>query len=835
MAQVKMKYGIDLGTTNSAMCKMENGKLIIIKTSTQKDILPSCIAFTKKQISIVGDKAIDMLTNDRINAAKHGMKEESNVFLEFKRTMGLDTQYISKNMGRSFSSEELSSEILKTLKSFVSDDNINAAVITIPAKFKADQIAATKRAATLAGIKHCELLQEPIAASMAYGLSSAKKNGMWLIFDFGGGTFDAALLKVEDGILQVKDTEGDNYLGGKNLDYAIVDEIMLPRLQRQYTINKLLSDENKKNLLRDALKPNSEIYKNELSFTACFDFSDEFTPIGQDDEGEDIVVDMKVTQSELKSIVAPIFQKAINICKDLLKRNNLQGSDLDSLILVGGPTYSPVLREMLKEQITSNVDTSIDPMTAVARGAALYASGIDSEVKEEMEFGTIALALSYESSSVATMECISIKLLSNECTGTIPPKLFVELTRNDKSWSSGKIEINEIGDVVECQLMEGKANSFTIIAYDEEGTSLPCFPNEINILQGIVVGSTVLPYNIGVEVHKQSLDKDVFMPLRGLEKNQPIPAIGVCNGLKTPKQLRPGMATDEIIIPIYQGEYNVDGTNAIYNDPVFSVSLNGDDVSALIPADSDLDITLKVDRSQLMIMEITFPIIGETVEKTINVEQRSTGVDVLYLQSRIDEAKCKLSSLQSNPAIKESETVEVQNMLSELDGRFEGEKNTDDGKMHMLADLRRAFLKMERIEKEHEWDSIEAELRRKFDRLEQANNDFGNKYDNQVEELRRQTDMVIRKKDAQMGHQVLADINSFFIGITLIYQLISFVRHHSQNFRQYAWKDVNRAHQLLNQGLEMVNDNPTVEALHPLVCAVIDLMDMPENKKPKIG
>lgn len=833
MAQVKMKYGIDLGTTNSAICKMENGEPTIIKTSTQKDILPSCVAFTKNQTIIVGDKAVRVLTNDRINAAKHGTKDKSNVFIEFKRTMGLDTQYVCENARRSFSSEELSSEVLKALKSFVLDNDVNAAVITIPAKFKADQIAATQRAAVLAGIEHCELLQEPIAASMAYGLGSAKKHGIWLVFDFGGGTFDAALLKVEDGIIQVKDTEGDNYLGGANLDYAIVGEIMIPRLQEQYSIDELLSDENKKALLKNALKSYSEVYKNELSFIGEYDFTDEYTAIGVDDEGEEVVIDMKISQTELQSVVTPIFQKAINICKDLLKRNNLQGSDLDSLILVGGPTYSPVLREMLKEQITPNIDTSVDPMTAVAKGAALYAAGIDSEVKEELKTGTIALDISYESSSVESMEFVSVKLLPNECTGTVPAKLFIELTRNDKGWSSGKIEINEIGDVVECLLMEGKANMFTITTYDEKGTLIPCFPNEVNIIQGIVVGNAVLPYSIGIEVHDRSLDRDVFIPLKGLEKNQPIPAIGVRNGLKTPKQLRPGIVTDNMIIPIYLGEYNAEGMSAIYNDHVFDVSITGDDVPALIPADSDLDITLKVDRSQQMIMEVTFPIIGETIEKVIEVGQRSTGVDVIELQKRLDEAKQKLASLQSSPAVKESETTEVQNMLNELAGRFEGEKGSDDGKMHLLADLRRAFLKIEGIEKEHEWDSLEAELRTEFDRLEKANNDLGNKYNSQVKELRNQTDEVIRKKDIQMGRQVLDDINSLFIGVTLIYQLIGFVQHHSRNFGQYSWKDASRARQLLNQGMEMVGNNPEADSLHPLVCAVIELMDMPENEKPE--
>jgi molecular chaperone DnaK len=686
MAQVKMKYGIDLGTTNSAICKMENGEPTIKKTDTLKDTLPSCVSFTKKKVIKVGDAAYNDLKQDKARTTKKWGIANENVFLEFKRTMGLDTQYMSNNMGRSFSSEELSSEVLKTLKSFVSDDTINAAVITIPAKFKADQIAATKRAATLAGIEHCELLQEPIAASMAYGLNSTKKDGIWLVFDFGGGTFDAALLKVEDGVLQVKDTEGDNYLGGKNLDYAIVDDIIIPYLQENFTIDNILADDDKKQILRDAMKYYAEQAKNQLSFKEKCDITSMLDEFGEDDEGNEIELDMVITQEQLKKVVAPTFQKAIDICKSLLVRNNLKGSDLDSLILVGGPTYSPVLRGMLKAQITPNVDTSIDPMTAVARGAALYASGVETVAKEEIKANTIALDLNYESSSVETMEFVSIKLLPSECTGKVPSTLYVELTRNDKGWSSGKIEINEIGDVIECQLIEGKANSFTIVAYDEKGSMIPCFPNEVNIMQGLVVGNAVLPYNIGIEVHDNDSEKDVFEPLKGLEKNQQIPAVGVANGLKVPLQLRPGMSSDKLIIPIYQGEYNVEGTSAIYNDHVFDVVITGDDAPALIPESSDIDITVKVDRSQMMKLEATFPVIGETVEKDIDVKQR-LGVNESDLQKRLDEAKQKLNVLQSAQSVTKEETAQPETMLSDISNRFDGEKNTEDGKMHLLADL----------------------------------------------------------------------------------------------------------------------------------------------------
>lgn len=120
----------------------------------------------------------------------------------------------------------------------------------------------------------------------------------------------------------------------------------------------------------------------------------------------------------------------------------------------------------------------------------------------------------------------------------LPSQLYIELIRGDKAWSSGKVEINEIGDVIECQLIEGKANTFAIVAYDNSGNIIPCFPNEITIVQGTKIGNAVLPYNIGIEVHDEIIDKDVFMPLTGLEKNQQIPAVGVKNGLKTHKQIR---------------------------------------------------------------------------------------------------------------------------------------------------------------------------------------------------------------------------------------------------------------------------------------------------------
>lgn len=835
MAIIKMQYGIDLGTTNSTLCKLENGVAVIKKTDTLKDTLPSCVVFTKKQVVKVGDSAYNDNRSEKARATKKWQEGQSNVFLEFKRTMGLNTVYHSSNMDWDYTSEELSAEVLKTLKSFVNDENITAAIITIPAKFKTDQIAATKRAATMAGITHCELLQEPIAAAMAYGLSSQKNDGYWLVFDFGGGTFDAALLNVEDGILQVKDTEGDNYLGGKNLDYAIVDKILIPYLENEFSISDIINDDVRKNILRDALKFYAEQAKNQLSFKEDCDITSQLDEFGEDDDGNELELDLIINRDQLQEAISPIFQKAIDICLKLLSRNRVLGGELNSLILVGGPTHSPILREMLKKQITPNVDTSIDPMTAVATGAALYASTVETEISVDniKEERFVTLNVQYESNTVEIEEFVTIKLLKNESTGIDSDSVLVELTRGDKSWSSGKVLINEIGDVVECTLLKDKSNSFKITVYDEQGTQVKCFPSEINIIHGTKVGNAVLPYNIGIEVTDTKKGKDVFVPIKGLEKNQFIPAVGVRNGLKLSKTLRKGVSEDRLVIPVYQGEYDAEGTMACYNDHVFDVIITGEDVPDTVPADSDLDITVKIDRSQMMSLEVMFPIIGETIEKRIEVNSRSS-INISELESLLAEAQNKFDEQESS-SVSDSELSGARFLLNDVRERFEAEKNSEDGKMHLLADIRRAFLEMDKIDDRHSDEQLASEISNILDKIIIANGLLGSKHGDDVERAKKIANSALARRNTTHMKEAVDALRAIHVQITLIFQLISAVRSASDNFISTRWKDQNRARQLVDEANSVINDNPTAYALLPIIRELFSLMDVPESEKPKLG
>ena len=817
MARNKIDYGIDLGTTNSAICRMEKGEPVVIKTDVLKDTMPSCISVNKKGSIKAGDSAYNTMKQDKRRATKSWHKGASNTYVEFKRTMATDTQYPCSNLHKSFSSEELSAEVLKALKSFVTDEKFSSVVITVPAKFTVNQKTATMEAAKMAGFKHCELLQEPIAASMAYGVSSEEKDGLWMVFDFGGGTFDAALLKVEDGIMQVFDTEGDNYLGGKNLDYAIVDNIIIPYLQENYAIDGYLQDEEKKEVLRDAMKTYAEDAKNQLSFKDHEDIISNLGDLGEDEDGEEIELDLTLSQAQVFDVMRPYFQKAVDICKNLIQRNNLNGSQITKLILVGGPTHSPLIRQMLREQVTPNVDTSIDPMTAVATGAALYASTMDAEVSDkEIKVGTVKLDVSYESTTVEMAEYVPVCLAE----GSILNRVFVEFVRGDKAWASGKVEINSKGDVVELNLLEGKANSFNISCYDDKGNILPCFPNEITIIQGSVVGAAPLRYNIAIARWDSNKKRSVIRMAKGLEKNKPLPATGVINDLKTTRQLRPGLSSDVLTVPIHQVDdfEEAEGKSASLYEHVADVVITGEDVDTLMPADSLVDVTLKVDSSEQMRLEVRFLATGFTVEKVLDTSKKHTMEDTNEQISKgFAEAESAMKTLSESG-------IDVNELQEELAAIRTDNENTTE-KKEVLNHLRELLRKIEKLDAGTEWERVEKELREEFDKLEKAQDDLGNERSAQlVDQLRTQTDNAIRSKNVQVGREVLEQVTRLFFELTILFQCMGFIRYCNERFASLHWKDSSRARQLVNRGMEQINNNPTTEGLRSIAAELLELL-----------
>ena len=835
----KIDYGIDLGTTNSAIARMENGIPTIKKSDTLKDTVPSCVHFNKRKDILVGDTAFNVMKNDNTRALKSFEAGKTNTFIEFKRTMGTTHTYECSNMGKDFTSEELSAEVLKKLKSFIQDENIYSIVITVPAKFLNPQNEATMKAAKLAGFKHVQLLQEPVAAATAYGLTAKNKDSFWCVFDFGGGTFDAALVKSEEGILSVKDTDGDNWLGGKNLDEAIVDQLIIPYLQETYAIDSILEDTTKKEILRNAVKPFAEEAKIQLSFKDTHNILSNLGDLPfEDDNGEEPEIDITVTQKDMENVVAPIFQKAIDITKELLKRNNLKGSDLGALILVGGPTFSPILRRMLKEQITDKVDTSVDPMTVVAKGAALFASTINvsDEVKEETRDKTkLQLDIKYEATTVELDEMVNIKVLKEKTVGTFPEKVFVDVVRSDGAWSSGKKQIGEKASIVEVVLNEGQSNSFDVNVYDEAGNKLECQPNQFSILQGIggLDGMQVLPYHIGIAKYFHAEEKDLFEPVKGLEKSKKVPATGVRNGLKTRTAIRPGMASDFIRIPIYQGDHNAEGTNPVLNNLITEVIISGETLPKLLPEGSDVNITIKVDRSQIMQFTAEFPTIEHTEELKIEIKQTEPPTEE-FLTKEISKAKRIAQKVNAD---------DVAEKLDAFEEQLENEKGSADGKMKILDGLRKELLKLDGAEKSAEYPKVEEELKGAFYELEdliekiKRNADDGNlnikQIESHLEEYRKKVEHIVKEKNIKEAKELTREIGQLDFelrnAVTGNAMDVQFLRHLNDTFNSYHWKDATKARQLVNQGLQMATNGNT-SGIRNILIQIIGLM--PPNEKP---
>jgi molecular chaperone DnaK len=647
------------------------------------------------------------------------------------------------------------------------------------------------------------------------------------------------LLKVEDGIMKVIDTEGDNYLGGKNLDFAIVDEIIIPHIAQKYKIDKTL-ESSAKEILRDVMKFHAEIIKNQLSFNDSYDLYIDPGDVGNDDDGEEIEVDITVTKEELAKTLMPIFQKAIDICKDLLNRRNLKGSDLGTLILVGGPTFSPILRNMLREQITEKLDTTIDPMTVVAKGAALYAStiNISSEIIEQNRDKTkIQLGLGYESSTVEMEEFVTIKILKDKTEGKIPSKVFSEIVRSDKAWSSGKVQIDEAGEVIEIKLNAGKANAFNVFVYNEQGDLLPCEPTNFTIIQGSKIGSATLAYHIGIEIKRKSSGKLVFQPIKGLERNLTYPATGVRNDLKTQKSIRPGIKEDFIKIPIYQGEDGSDGSRALFNEHVYDAIIDGEKLPAFLPENSDVNLTIKAISDSKITMSAYFPFLDFTYDLNVPTESVQAEIDSDYLDTELQKAKQTLNLIKHDGAYSDKEELsKITDDLTNLEKLLEQGRSDYDRKKQVLDNLRRSLRKIDEIQDSTEWPKTEEELKDSFYRLENTYKEFTGKLEGLNEEriqeaiaqFKEQIPQVIKEKNVKVAKDLIDIMRSLgftMVDIGLGAKLeISMLHDFNQEFDMHEWSDRNKARLLINQGLQLAASNPSKAKLRPIVIELYKLL-----------
>jgi molecular chaperone DnaK len=362
-----MYLGIDLGTSNSAIVGSSGGTLRLFKTKEDKDTLPSVVMADRTGGRYVGERAYRQLQT-----------APGQVAARFKRLIGTSST-LSFGREGSISPEEASAEVLRTLRAQVAAAvgtvDIEGAVVTVPAAFDQLQSEATVRAARAAGLERVALLQEPVAAALAAMESSEVKTGLFLVYDLGGGTFDIALVRAVDGAVSIEAHEGINMLGGSDFDRMLVDAHVRPWITAKFDLPSSQADPSVKRLFALA-RSAAEQAKIDLSTaTEAVIFVGEEEARLTDGNGRDVFVEVTITRADLERLIAPKVEESIELCRKVLADNGYAADDLDRVVLIGGPSKMPIVRERVPRELGVPADLTVDPMTAVARGAAIFAEG----------------------------------------------------------------------------------------------------------------------------------------------------------------------------------------------------------------------------------------------------------------------------------------------------------------------------------------------------------------------------------------------------------------------------------------------------------------------------
>ena len=543
-----MKYvGIDLGTTNSAICSYDGESVRLYKSPDQYDVTPSAIFIDRRGNKYLGKRAYDSAAKNPDNAAT-----------KFKRMMGTSTPVKLDAVNIIMTPEECSAEILKLCFGYLPEEIRNGGktgtVITVPAAFNQMQKDATLTAAEMAGLGSVALMQEPVAAVMCV-MKQRKGDGVFLVFDLGGGTLDIAIAESISGRVSLLAHGGVAMCGGTDFDRSILDNVVKPWLLSNFHLPEDFSGSQKyKSLLRMCLWA-SEKAKIDLSAKEDSVISLTESDLGVSDEsGSEMYVDIPFTRKLLNELIASKVDESIQSARETLEKAGLSPHDVERVVFVGGPTQYKPLRDRVAFELGIAPSTDVNPMTAVAEGAAVYAESIDWGLQSRgrksgrgtlSTGGALDLSFNYIARTPDSKAKIVAKLGGNAAAG-----VEFQIDSLDTGWSSGRMALKD-GVTLELNLAKPGENTFKVFVFDSKGGPVALRDDKI-VISRTAASIDAIPasHSIGVEARDKLGGRLVLDYL--VREGDQLPKKGK-KTFKTEESLKAG-STGSIKFKLWEGE-----------------------------------------------------------------------------------------------------------------------------------------------------------------------------------------------------------------------------------------------------------------------------------------
>lgn len=605
-----MKYiGIDLGTTNSAICSFDGESIRLYKSPEQHDVTPSAIFIDRRGNKYVGSRAYN-------NAARN----PDNAAVLFKRLMGTSTPVRLVAVNLTMTPEECSTEVLRTLYGYLPEeirsDGDTGTVITVPAAFNQMQKDSTMAAANAAGLGRVALMQEPVAAVMSV-MRQRKHDGVFVVYDLGGGTLDIAIAESISGRVTLLAHGGIAMCGGRDFDRILFDNVVKPWLMANFDLPEdLTTNPQFKSLLRMATWA-TEKAKIELSQKEEAVVSLPETELGaRDQSGEEIYIDITIDRKQYDSLIASKVDESIQSARETLDKAGLSPHDVERIVFVGGPTQYKPLRDKVAFELGIAPSTDVNPMTAVAEGAAIFAESIDWASQNRgrksargaiSTGGTLDLSFNYIARTPDLKARIVSKLGSPAPTG-----VEFQIDSLDTGWSSGRIALRD-GASVELNLSRPGDNLFKVFVFDSNGGSISLREDKIVIARTAAsIDAIPASHSIGVEARDKVGGRLVLDYL--VREGDQLPKKGK-KSFKAGESLRAGSA-GSIKFKLWEGEIS-DPIND--NRFIGMLEIKGTDFDdGVIAAGAEMICEFEVLDSGNIILEVSVPSISSSFQSGRN-------------------------------------------------------------------------------------------------------------------------------------------------------------------------------------------------------------------------